>query len=190
MSHPPHRPYQTGITLAVTVIGVLVLVTAAGAALYLVLSSPGRSGGQTEGVVAGQTHDQADDEPAQEKTEAGARAAAQTAFDTYTSGGYAGFWDLWSAEAQDTISRDDYVRLFQLCKPIAEGLRFDIRTVTLQDDIATVQANRLIGSFTFRFAYQDGRWRYVLDDETRAKYQSKSVEEMATDNRTAGACRQ
>ncbi|OPG09293.1 hypothetical protein [Microbispora sp. GKU 823] len=148
--------------------------------------APGSSGsGDLNPVV-----EQADQgqEPQQERTEVAARQAAQALMDTYSAGGYGEFWDAWVPEAQALISRDDYVRLFQLCKPIAEGLRFEITGVTLRGDIADVRVNRLIVSFTYQFRYEGGRWRYIPDQQAQADYKTKNVDQMVAEKRAARTC--
>ncbi|MET8332179.1 hypothetical protein [Streptosporangium canum] len=119
------------------------------------------------------------DLPEQEQTEAGARTAAQEAFDLYSSGSYGEFWDRWSAQSQQLVSRDDYMRLFKLCPQIAQNLRFTIASVTVNDTTAKVQANRLIGGFAFDFVYEGKAWRYVMPADQQQEYRSKSVDQMA-----------
>ncbi|GII79079.1 hypothetical protein Sru01_40610 [Sphaerisporangium rufum] len=130
----------------------------------------------------------ADDGEPQPDTEAGARAAAQTLFDSYAAGDHGAFWDGWSSDAHNLISRGDYVRLFELCKPVAQGIRYAVQSATVQGDTAKVQVTRLIAAFTYDFRYENGRWRFVPEAETQAEYRSKTVEQMVAEKQAAGTC--
>ncbi|WP_067174680.1 hypothetical protein [Microtetraspora niveoalba] len=124
----------------------------------------------------------------EERTEAGLRQAAQTTLDLYSSGAYGQFWDAWTADARRLISRDDYLRLFELCRPIAENIPFEIKGVTLDGDIADVQVAHLFSAFTYQFAYEGGRWRYIPDEQAQAAYRSETVDQMAAARRAAKGC--
>ncbi|MFF4773245.1 hypothetical protein ACFY05_10340 [Microtetraspora fusca] len=127
-------------------------------------------------------------EAGEERTEAGVRRAAQTTLDFYSSGAYGEFWDSWTADARKLIARDDYLRMFELCKPIAENLGFEIKGVTLDGDVADVQVTRLLAAFTYRFRYEGGRWRYIPDQQAQTDYTSKTVEQMASERRASRGC--
>lgn len=174
---PPRRDYAPVVIL----IGAVTLLLAAVAALLIVFTDTG-SGGTS--LLGGGQQAQA----AQDKSESTVRRVAQQAFDAYSAASYGEFWDLWSQEGQEAISRDDYVSVFEQCPQVAQNLRFTIGAVTVTGDSAKVQANRLIGAFTFDFAYQDERWRYVPQPEQMAEYQSKSVDEMVAAKKAAGTC--
>ncbi|WP_067130205.1 hypothetical protein [Microtetraspora malaysiensis] len=134
-----------------------------------------------QGAAAGQ-------DAAEERTEAGVRQAAQTTLDFYSSGAYGQFWDSWTADAQKLIARDDYLRMFELCKPIAEDLRFEIKGVTLDGDGADVQVTHFLAAFTYRFRYEGGRWRYIPEQQAQADYTSKTVDQMAAERRASRGC--
>lgn len=158
-------------------------------ALVIVLRPPSdeSSDDRANLVVERTDQDGNGQEPQQDRTEAAVRKAAQDAFDSYAAGNYGAFWDSWTSEAQALISRDDYLRLFELCKPQAEGLRFEIKQVTVDDDVANVEVARLIAAFTYQFRYENGRWRYVPDAQAQADYR-KPIEQLASEKRAAGAC--
>lgn|GEM_PF-3916559 len=126
--------------------------------------------------------------PVQPRTEAAARQAAKTALDSYAAGNYAAFWKSWDKESQQVVSLRDYVRLFQMCKPIAEGLRFDINRVDVTGTTATVEVTRLNIAFTYTLTYEDGQWRFVLPDENKAQYKGRTVEQIAQERKTSGRC--
>lgn len=188
MTYPygsPDPMPRRGPTLAVVTVALVAAAVIAVAVVAVVLVMNPGSGANSGGLPNTSKRAAGEEQP---RTEAGARAAAQTAFDLYSAGDYGGFWDSWSAASQGLISRDDYVRLFDLCKPIAQGLRFEIANVTVSGDTANVAVTRLIGSFTFQFHYEDGRWRYIPDQQALADYRAKSVEQMAAEKQAAQAC--
>lgn len=176
---------------------VAVAVTAVCAVTLVILLRPPASQAPTTTVSSGDgphlVIDQ-DDQPdtgggqVQERTEAAVRQAAQDLFDSYAAGNYGAFWDGWTRDAQALISRDDYVRLFDLCKPIAQGIRFDIKRVTVEGDTARVEVTRLIGAFTYDMRFEDGRWKYIPDAQAQADYKTKSIDQIAADKRAARAC--
>ncbi|MGJ6963590.1 hypothetical protein ACSDR0_16930 [Streptosporangium sp. G11] len=159
---------MTSLVLGIAVLlGITVVVT-------VMVIDPATPAGSSDGTQVAVV-----DLPEQEQTEAGARTAAQEAFDLYSSGSYGEFWDRWSAESQQIVSRNDYTRLFKLCPQIAQNLRFTITSVTVSGATAKVQATRLIGAFTFDFAYEGNAWRYVMPADQQQEYRSKSVDQMA-----------
>lgn len=170
---PPQHQGRPILALASLVLGIVVLLGTAAVTTLMVLDPAAPPGSSIDLQVA------AVDLPEQEQTEAGARAAAQEAFDLYSSGSYGEFWDRWSAQSQQFVSRDDYMRLFRLCPQIAQNLRFTITSVTVNGATAKVQANRLIGAFTFDFVYEGKAWRYALPADQQQEYRSKSVDQMA-----------
>ncbi|GII88290.1 hypothetical protein Ssi03_62800 [Sphaerisporangium siamense] len=157
-------------------------------AVTIVLVLNPTSGSQEErspNLVAVAPADDAEDQP---HTEAGARGAAQKLFDAYAAGNYGAFWDGWTIDAQGLISRRDYARLFELCKPIAQGIRYNVQSAMVQGDTAKVQVTRLIGAFTYDFKYEDGRWRFIPEAETQADYRSKTVEQLAAEKQASRTC--
>ncbi|MBO3750520.1 hypothetical protein J5X84_30970 [Streptosporangiaceae bacterium NEAU-GS5] len=176
MNPPPVlRPRRTA-SLAIVKVTLVAATVAALAVVAIALVSPGPGRSVSTGDV---------EEP---RTVTGARTAAQAIFDKYTSGDYGGFWDSWSSASQELISREDYLRLFQLCTPLAVGLRFEIAGVTVSGDAARVAVNRMFASTTYQFLYEDGRWRYTPDEQTRADYRSKTVEQMTSERQAAQGC--
>jgi len=171
-------------TLCVAVVGT------AATTWYLVRGSAEDTAASADGranLVVAQTTP-ATAKPVQPRTEFGARQAANAALDSYAAGNYGIFWDSWTKESQKIISRADYERLFQLCKPPAEGLRFTINRVDVEGDTARVEVTRLIATFTYTLRYENGQWRFVLPDGTRAEYQGRTVEQIAQERRASGRC--
>src|SRR4051794_40331123 len=52
---------------------------------------------------------------AEPKTIEGAKLAAQTTFDRFSGGDFAGAWEMYSDNAKKVINRDDYVKLNETC---------------------------------------------------------------------------
>src|SRR3954452_15526185 len=49
------------------------------------------------------------------KTIEGAKAAAQTVFDRFSGGDFAGAWDMYNAAGKSAITKADYVKLNETC---------------------------------------------------------------------------
>lgn len=123
-------------------------------------------------------------------TEAAVRAAAVEEFDSFAAGDYGATWDLYYAKAQKLISRQDYIRLNKLCPDPAAGVKFQIEKVTLDNDHqAHVRVSRLgLAVATYQFTYEAGHWRFIPDPRAMSDYRSKTIEEMAQDQRAQGGC--
>lgn len=126
--------------------------------------------------------------PGQPRTVAAVRTAATRAFDAYAGGDYGEFWDTWTSQAKQVVSRRDYVRRFKLCPSAATGLRITIQKVTLAGSRASVRTARSILVQTYTFAYQSGRWRYQPLTEQLQPYRAKTVDQIAREERAAGRC--
>ncbi|MGI5493776.1 hypothetical protein [Microtetraspora malaysiensis] len=183
-----------GLTIVALVVSVIALITSATA---IVLGF--QSGAAPAAVAqAAKTSAPAGEEstaaarpspsPTQPRTEAGARAAAQVTFDLYSAGQYGRFWDHWSSGAQGVVSRADYVRRFKECPPIAEGLRFEITSVSVTGNTAKVTTARSIITTTYDFAYQRGAWRYIPLAKTQQEYRTKTIDELVAADRAQGLC--
>ncbi|GAA3443307.1 nuclear transport factor 2 family protein [Planomonospora venezuelensis] len=124
------------------------------------------------------------------RTEESVRQAARTAFDAYASGASGEFWDLWSPQSQTLITRDEYVRLFQLCPPLFPGAAFTVTDVSITGETALVTATRAgdPAAYDYDFTREGGSWRYVLPPQEEAEYRSKGVDEIVLARRAAGTC--
>ncbi|MEV4180789.1 hypothetical protein AB0J28_05005 [Streptosporangium canum] len=123
-----------------------------------------------------------------ERSETTVRQAAQVGLDAYSGGSYGDFWDLWSAQAQTAVAREEYVRLFQLCPQPVPDVRFTIATVTITGDDARVQATRSGDTADFAFRYEGGSWRYVPPPEELQEYRAQGVDQLARLRQAAGTC--
>jgi hypothetical protein len=123
-------------------------------------------------------------------TEAAVHAAAVEEFDSFAAGDYGATWDLYYAKAQQAISRTDYQRLLKLCPDPAAGVKFQIEKVTLDNDHqAHVRVSRLgLAVATYHLVYEAGHWKFIPDAQAMSDYRSKTVEEMAADQRAQGGC--
>ncbi|WP_344925628.1 hypothetical protein [Streptosporangium carneum] len=123
-----------------------------------------------------------------EHSESAVRQAAQLALDSYSSGSYGDFWDLWSAQAQGLVKREDYVRLFELCPPLSLDTRFTVSDITITGDDATVLATGAGEAEDFAFVFEGGSWRYTPSSRQQQDYRTKTVDQLAQEQRSAGAC--
>ncbi|MER5420665.1 hypothetical protein [Streptosporangium roseum] len=123
-----------------------------------------------------------------EHSETTVRQAAQVGLDAYSGGSYGDFWDLWSAQAQAAVAREEYVRLFQLCPQPVPDVRFAITTVAVTGDDARVQAARSGATTDFVFRYEGGSWRYVPPPEELQEYRTQGVDQLARLRQAAGTC--
>jgi hypothetical protein len=97
-----------------------------------------------------------------------ARATAQTEFGLLAGGDYGGAWDLWTATAQEAVTRPAFVALGATC-PRGVPATFAGQTV-LDDDTVTVDWRRGDLTGTARLVYEGGAWRYQPDQSTMDGY--------------------
>lgn len=179
MGYPP--PYgrppkgETGRGLAVIVIMAVGLLIGAALSVMTVLDPAASSKSPSAA-------------PDSERSETTVRQAAQVGLDAYSDGSYGDFWDLWSAQAQTAVAREEYVRLFQLCPQPVPDVRFAVTTVTITGDDARVQATRSGDTADFVFRYEGGSWRYVPPPEELQEYRAQGVDQLARLRQGAGTC--
>lgn len=122
-------------------------------------------------------------EPTQPATEEAVRAAAKEHFDAYSAGNYGAVWDTWTHMGKSAISREDYARLWTLCRDPGAGVAFTILKVTLGLDrtftYADVRVQRLISITEFRWYHEVGVWRFHPKPEALALYKLGSPERIA-----------
>ena len=76
------------------------------------------------------------------KTIEGARNAAQTVFDRFSGGDFAGAWDMYTAKGKQAISKADYVKLNEACS--RKGLAISLTSARMEGpDRAVVIAKQL-----------------------------------------------
>lgn len=101
--------------------------------------------------------------------EGAARDAAQEQADRYSSGDFAGAWDMWVDGAKDVMSQDDYVTYADACA--GTGVPLEVGDVRIDSDgEATVRLG--LGDFqnSYRMKYEDGAWSWVPNDDSLALY--------------------
>src|ERR1700753_254823 len=87
-----------------------------GALTLLAVAAAGLAAGCTDDDNAPATAAAAPDSGgAEPKTVDGARAAAQTVFDRFSGGDFAGAWDMYTQAGKQAISQADYVELNNVC---------------------------------------------------------------------------
>ncbi|MGI5162598.1 hypothetical protein [Microbispora sp. CA-102843] len=189
-----HR--QTGGSGIAILALVLAVIALAGSALSVVLVLNGGAQAQPEASATAKaameetvrSRPSPSPKPTQPRNQAGARAAAQQIFDLYSAGSYGAYWDHWSRATQQVVSREDYVRRFKLCKPVVEGLRFQVSSVTVAGAHAKVVVARSIMTFTHDFVYEDGQWRFVPSEDVQKDYRTKSIDQLVSEDRAQSLC--
>lgn len=129
---------------------------------------------------------------AEPRSEAAVRQAAADEFDSFAAGDYGAAWDRFYAPAKKAISRAEYLRLLQLCPDVAHGVKFSVDKVTLVTRSASqVRVSRMgLAVASYRFVYESGRWVFVPAPDTMRDFRTKSVQQMAADQRAQGGCGQ
>lgn len=148
----------------------------------------GSTHAETVATAAGSTGPETPTPGQQPMTQAGAQAAAKDGYDTYASGDYGGWWDIWTPDAQRVISRAEYLRLIKLCTPGGEGVPITIQKVTAAGGSAKVRWERaglLVQTDTW--TYVAGAWRYVPRPDSIADYKL-GADKAAARRRSAGSC--
>jgi hypothetical protein len=138
-----------------------------------------------------------DDEPAGDAAQAaaggpeprtidGAKNAAQTVFDRFAAGDFAGAWDMYTAAGQQAITKADYVKLNQACS--RKGLTIQLTSARMDGpDRAVVIAKQLVATQSYTMAYEGGAWRLEPAKEGLALYKLGAVKAIAAQKK-AGTC--
>jgi hypothetical protein len=92
------------------------------------------------------------------KTLDGAKIAAQTVFDRFSGGDFAGVWEMHSAKAKQAITKADYVRLNETCS--RKGVAIQLTSARLDGpDKAIVIARKLVAAQSYTMVYETGAWK-------------------------------
>jgi hypothetical protein len=137
-----------------------------------------------------------DDEPAgnaaqaaggpEAKTVEGAKIAAQTVFDRFSGGDFAGAWDMYTAAGKQAISKDDYVKLNQACS--RKGLAITLTSARLEGpDRAVVIAKQLVAAQSYTMVYENNSWKLEPAKEGLALYKM-GADKAILAQRKAGTC--
>jgi hypothetical protein len=120
------------------------------------------------------------------KTVEGARAAAQTVFDRFAGGDFAGAWDMYTAAGKQAISKDDYVKLNQACS--RKGLAIQLSSARMEGtDKAIVIAKQLVAAQSYTMVYESNAWKLEPAQEGLALYKLGAAKAIAAQKK-AGAC--
>jgi len=120
------------------------------------------------------------------KTIDGARAAAQTVFDRFAGGDFAGAWDMYTAAGKAAISKDDYVKLNQACS--RKGLAIQLTSARMDGaDHAIVIAKQLVATQSYTMVYENNGWKLEPAKEGLALYKLGAVKAIAAQKK-AGTC--
>lgn len=95
--------------------------------------------------------------------------AGQEQADRFSSGDFAGAWDMWVDRAKDVMSKDDYVTFAEACSNA--GVPLEVASVRLEDDTHAVVRIGL-GTITnsYEMEFEDDEWSWVPSDESMALY--------------------
>ena len=116
----------------------------------------------------------------------GAKAAAQTVFDRFAGGDFAGAWDMYTAAGKAAISKDDYVKLNQACS--RKGLAITLSSARMDGaDHAIVIAKQLVATQSYTMVYESGAWKLEPAKEGLALYKLGAVKAIAAQKK-AGTC--
>jgi hypothetical protein len=120
------------------------------------------------------------------KTVDGARNAAQTVFDRFSGGDFAGAWEMYTAAGKQAISKDDYVKLNQACS--RKGLAIQLTSARMEGtDKAIVIAKQLVAAQSYTMVYEADAWRLEPAKEGLALYKQGAAKAIAAQKK-AGTC--
>jgi len=167
-SHPFRRP------------GALALVALAA------LSSTTACSGDDAGEPAGNAAAAAAAGGPEPKTVEGARSAAQTVFDRFSGGDYAGAWDMYTAQGKQAISQADYIKLSTACA--TKGLAIQLTSARMEGtDKAVVIAKQLVRAQSYTMVYENDKWKLEPAKEGLALYKAGADKAIAAQKK-AGTC--
>ena len=120
------------------------------------------------------------------KTIEGAKAAAQTVFDRFSGGDFAGAWDMYTTAGKQAISKDDYVKLNQACS--RKGLAISLTSARMEGaDKAVVIAKQLVAAQSYTMVYEQNAWKLEPAKEGLNLYKMGAAKAIAAQKK-AGTC--
>lgn len=120
------------------------------------------------------------------KTVDGAKAAAQTVFDRFSGGDFAGAWELYTSAGKKAISKADYIKLNEACS--RKGLAIQLTSARMEGpDRAVVIAKQLVAAQSYTMIYENDTWRLQPAKEGLALYKLGAVKAIAAQKK-AGTC--
>jgi hypothetical protein len=120
------------------------------------------------------------------KTLDGAKLAAQTVFDRFAGGDFAGAWEMYTTAGKQAISKADYIKLNQTCS--RKGLAIQLTSARMDGpDRAVVVAKQLLAAQSYTMVYEATAWRLEPAPAGLALYQQGAVKAIAAQKK-AGTC--
>ena len=120
------------------------------------------------------------------KTIEGARAAAQTVFDRFSGGDFAGAWDMYTSAGKAAISQADYVKLNQACS--RKGLAIQLTSARMEGtDRAIVIAKQLVAAQSYTMVYEGDAWKLAPAKEGLTLYKL-GADKAIVAQKKAGTC--
>ncbi|BBH63760.1 hypothetical protein ACTI_04450 [Actinoplanes sp. OR16] len=120
------------------------------------------------------------------KTVDGAKAAAQTVFDRFSGGDFAGAWELYTSAGKQAISKDDYIKLNEACS--RKGLAIQLTSARMEGtDKAIVIAKQLVAAQSYTMVYESDAWKLEPAKEGLALYKLGAAKAIAAQKK-AGTC--
>jgi hypothetical protein len=122
----------------------------------------------------------------QPKTIEGAKAAAQTVFDRFSGGDFAGAWDMYTEAGKKAVSKADYVKLNTACS--RKGLAITLSSARMEGtDKAVVIAKQLVAAQSYTMVYEADAWKLEPAKEGLALY-AKGADKAIAAQKKAGTC--
>ncbi|GIH17408.1 hypothetical protein [Rugosimonospora africana] len=171
------RVRKVVVPLPVLVLAVLVLAVSTAGLAGCGAAAPTASG---SGSAASANRAAAVDNPE------AATATAQTEFGLLAGGDFGGAWELWSQDAQRSITRTDFVALNTACpsKGVAAQV---VATRPVNDGEVDIDWTRGSQSGTASLLYAGGTWRYQPSESTLDNYRL-GVDKLVAQLRAAHEC--
>ena len=120
------------------------------------------------------------------KTVEGARAAAQTVFDRFSGGDFAGAWEMYTTKGKQAISKADYIKLNEACS--RKGLAISLTSARMEGtDKAIVIAKQLVAAQSYTMVYENNAWKLEPAAEGLALYKQGAARAIAAQKK-AGTC--
>ncbi|MCY1145299.1 hypothetical protein OWR29_45485 [Actinoplanes sp. Pm04-4] len=115
-----------------------------------------------------------------------AKSAAQTVFDRFAGGDFAGAWDMYTAAGKAAITKADYVKLNQACS--RKGLAIQLTSARMEGtDRAVVIAKQLVAAQSYTMVYEGDAWKLEPAKEGLALYKQGAAKAIAAQKK-AGTC--
>ena len=121
------------------------------------------------------------------ETLSAATAAAQANVDRFSSGDFAGVWELMSAEVRDGITQEDFVTFYETCKKAGPKIRVVGERLDAADGEAIVRME-VAGTERSRIMiFENGNW-VMKPTQGFAAHLGEPVEQIVAEERSAGLC--